>query len=150
MVLAVSDPQTNMTIIVFLGGLLGNTIWTLYKWWQTKGQYAAEGIKISFDTKFIGTAIASFVPVVAITAAGFNSLLNQVNASNPVSYGMAFLTALFGTLVINGLVNTQIKPVNIQAANELREKQILKDVALYEFNKSLKENENELTTKTKE
>ena len=148
----ISDPATNMTIIVFLGGLLGNLILTIYKWWDTKGKYETEGIKITFDTKFIGTAIASFVPVVVLTAAGFTSLVNNVNASNPVSYAAAFSTALLGTLVINYGINTQIKNINIQAANELKEKQILRSVKIHEFNQKLKqdaaqkentENENE-------
>ena len=145
MVTQISDPTTNMTIIVFLGGLLGNAVWTIYKWWEAKGQYESEGIKISFDTKFIATAFASFVPVVALTAAGFTSLLNQVNASNPVSYGAAFITALLGTLVSNALINSQIKNINIKEANELKEKQILRSVALHEFNQKIKKNNNEET-----
>lgn len=138
----ISDAQTNLTILVFIGGLLGNIVLTIYGWWNAKGKYETEGIKITFDTKFIGSAIASFVPVVVLTAAGFNTLLDNVNASNPVSYGAAFITAFLGTLVTNYLANTQIKNVNIKEANELKEKQILNAVKLHEFNMSLKREQN--------
>ena len=135
----ISYPQTNMTIIVFIGGLLGNTIFTILKWWNEKGRYEAEGIKITFDTKFLGTAILSFVPVVVLTIAGFSSLLKDVNAANPVSYAAAFIVAFAGTIGSNYLANSQIKNNNVVAKSQLQQKIIERNAKLYVFNQKMKE-----------
>src|SRR6476661_110097 len=135
----ISDPQTNMTIIVFIGGLLGNTLYTILKWWNEKGKYEAEGIKITFDAKFLGTAIMSFVPVVVLTIAGFTTLLNNVNAANPVSYAAAFAVAFSGSIGANYLTNSQIKNNNVIAKSQLQEKLIEKHAKLFVFNQKIKE-----------
>ena len=134
----ISDPKTNMMIIVFIGGLIGNAAYTFLRWWQTKGEFESSGIVIKFDNKFIATAIMSFIPVVIITGAGFTSLLNTVNASNPASYAAGFVTALLGSLVLNYATNKQV-PANVVANNEKRMKEIEEAAKLHEFNQKLKE-----------
>jgi hypothetical protein len=138
----VSDPATNMLIITFLGGIIGNIILTLVKWWQTKGQYDANGIVIKFDNKTIITAVVTLVPIVVLTASGFSSLVNVVNASNPVSYAGAFITALVSTLGANWLLNSQIT-FNPKQKTELNLKIIEEHAKLHEFNQSLKKNQSE-------
>ena len=135
----ISDAQTNMTIIVFIGGLLGNALYTVLKWWNEKGKYEQEGIKITFDMKFLGTAIMSFVPVVVLTIAGFSTLLTTVNAANPVSYAAAFIVALTGTIGSNYLANSQIKNNNVIAKRQLQQKIIEKHAKIHEFNQKMKE-----------
>lgn len=133
----ISDPQTNMMIIVFIGGLVGNGTYTFLKWWQAKGQFEAEGIPIKFDNRFIVTAVISFIPVVILTGAGFTSLLNLVNASNPVSYAAAFITAFTSSILANYVANKQVT-ANIPQKNELNLKIIEKHAKLYEFNQKIK------------
>lgn len=141
----ISDPQTNLAIIVFLGGLLANILYTVLSWWNSKGKYEQEKITITFNFKVLMTAAGSLIPIVIVTFAGFSTLLNTVNASNPVSYAAAFFTAFVATLGANGFANsTLLKNLNAEAAAQLEEKKFQDKLALKRFMDQIEEENRKL------
>lgn len=141
---SISDPASNLAIVIFIGGFLANLGVSLYGWWQAVGKYGKYEIKITFDPKVIFTAIGALIPIFIATYATFNHLMDQVTTQDPISYFAAFGMAFGLTAIANFGTNKILlpDPLNSKQAPLLKEKQIQEAVSIHKFNQSLKK-ENE-------
>ena len=125
MVLDASDALTQLVILV--GVVIGNVVGaTAIPYIKAKAKYADFDINILFKKEFLmtcaGSAITTFIAVSGI----FTSIMNQVLATNPITYVAAFGSALGIGFVLNTFVNAVLpSPSNPEAARQLEEKKAM-------------------------
>jgi len=125
MVLEASDALTQIVILV--GVVIGNVVGaTALPYIKAKSKYEDFDINILFKKEFLmtcaGTAITTFIAISGI----FTTLINQVLATNPVTYLAAFSAALGIGFTLNTAINAVLpQPTNKEAAKELEEKKAL-------------------------
>lgn len=119
-------------VVIFLGVMIGNVGGaTILPYIRAKAKYADFDIKILFDHTFLMTCAGSAVVAFVVVSGSFSTFLNQVIQGQPATYLAAFIAALGIGYTLNATINGLLpQPTNKEAARELEEKKMAKDLTL--------------------